>query len=495
MEFKGQQLVLYKAIIQRAELAMAAAAATDEAEGDALREKAHGRDHKPLVCSGPPGTGKTTVVHAAAREVLRRGGCVELAMPTGRMMTRTAEKLGVDEKLVVETCAAAFQLHKPEQEALFAMYGYALVVADEYSQLSMDDFERILRLWAHAGNLPALVFVGDKYQLPGVDPHRAWESAAWKAARLTFVDLFEVFRTKDKTFLEMLRLLRTCMPSESQLHNICRGCKAWEGDEPSVSDIKGLLRDYPHATFLAATRIGVRLINDLAVQALHPRAAPLGKVDGVPEDNPENYQGTKLRTDRPLRPTAVPIYKGLRLMLTRNIRKADDYVNGMQCDVLSYNEATRVLMVRTVTGKRLPITPWHDPERPGPPYFPVRLGYCTTVHKARGDELDFAIIYLDTPNMPAIGYTALSRVRDSTSYLLGGELTPEHFVPVTMRWRAEVSGHSPQAKKDFEEAFLRISSATLWLQKSAARAKDSLVRTGRWAFAERCKIQKTFCHE
>ena len=173
MEFKEQQLVLYNAILKRVDLSMAAAAATDEAEGDALREKAHGRDHKPLVCSGPPGTGKTTVVHAAAREVLRRGGCVELTMPTGRMMTRVAEKLGVDEKLVVETCAAAFQLHKTEQEALFAMYGYDLVVVDEYSQLGMDDFERILRLWAAAGNLPALVFVGDKYQLPGVDPHRA----------------------------------------------------------------------------------------------------------------------------------------------------------------------------------------------------------------------------------------------------------------------------------------------------------------------------------
>ena len=139
-------------------------------------------------------------------------------------------------------------------------------------------------------------------------------------------------------------------------------------------------------------------------------------------------------------------------MLTRNIRKADDYVNGMQCDVLSYNDAARVLMVRTVTGKRLPITPWHDPKRPGPPYFPVRLGYCTTVHKAQGDELDFAIIYLDTPNMPAIGYTALSRVRDSNSYLLGGQLTPEHFVPVTMRWKAVTKPHHrPHGKKDYKD--------------------------------------------
>ena len=100
-----------------------------------------------------------------------------------------AAKLGTHERLVVETAAAAFQFHKPEQEALYAIYGYDLVVVDEFSQLSQEQFERILHMWQAANNLPALVFAGDKYQLPGIEPTRPWESPAWKADAIYFLEL------------------------------------------------------------------------------------------------------------------------------------------------------------------------------------------------------------------------------------------------------------------------------------------------------------------
>lgn len=123
----------------------------------------------------------------------------------------------------------------------------------------------------------------------------------------------------------------------------------------------------------------------------------------------------------------------MRLYLTRNVRKCDDYVNGMLCTVLSFDKAHEIVWVRTETGKRLPITRWHDPEHHTLVYFPVRLGYCSTVRKIQGDEFDFIIVFLDAAHMPALAYTALSRVRNSKSYLLGGMLKPEHFTPVTMR--------------------------------------------------------------
>eukprot|EP00438_Fugacium_kawagutii_P026199 Skav206694 [mRNA] locus=scaffold1764:227411:228448:+ [translate_table: standard] len=344
-----------------------------------------------------------------------------------------AEKFNPHQQLVVDTATAAFQLHKPEQETLYAVHGYSLVIADEFSQLSKEDFERILRQWHAADQAPALVFLGDKYQLPGQAPLRPWESPAWKSANVQFIELTIVYRTTDPAFLNMLDLLRTAMPNKLQLDKLCRNHKAWEGDEPDAKDIGRLLRTHPEATIVAATRRGVALINKLALEALHPRARPLAVLPGAIEDNPENYVGSKLREDRTPVPSEVPIYRGMKIYLTRNVRKADDFINGMLCEVLSYDSAAGALWVRTKTGKRLPVTQWSDPDHAGLRYFPIRLGYCTTVHKVQGDEFDFIIIYLDTPNMPAVGYTALSRVKDSKSYLLGGKLKVEHFTPVTMR--------------------------------------------------------------
>lgn len=230
-----------------------------------------------------------------------------------------------------------------------------------------------------------------------------------------------------------MELLRACMPTQEQLNKICRGHKAWVGEGLSVADIKRLMKDHPQAVFVAATKRGVARINELALQALHPRATPLATLPGAFEDNPEDYnRDGKLGQDRRLEPAEVPIYEGLRLYLTRNVRKADDYVNGMPCNVTSFDAARQILWVITETGKRLPITRWHDPDHHGLVYFPVRLGYCTTVHKVQGDEFDFIIIYLDTAHMPALGYTAMSRVRNARSYLLGGMLTRAHFTPVTL---------------------------------------------------------------
>ena len=233
-QFEGKQSLFHRAVAQRVALARRAQGAVAEAEADRLRAEAAARKHQPVVCSGRPGTGKTTVVHCNVRETLAGGGSVLVALPTARLATRMAARLGDHESLVVDTFTAAFQLHKPEQEGLYAMYGYDLVVVDEFSQLSRADFERILRLWRAADCLPALVFLGDKYQLPGVDPQRAWESAAWSSSNLYFLELTQVFRCDDPAFLETLQLLRTAVPTKTQLNKICRGHKAWTGDKPDA---------------------------------------------------------------------------------------------------------------------------------------------------------------------------------------------------------------------------------------------------------------------
>ena len=348
LAFEGKQLLLFNLIRARTATSMEAQNATEDVQIEQARARLQGVKHRPLICSGKPGTGKTTVALDCVRKALDDGACVLVASPTARMAARLRQRMGSLPNLVIETVAAAFQLHLPEEEGLFAMYGFNLVIVDEYSQLSEQDFARLLRLWAAADRIPGLVFLGDKYQLPGVHPTRPWEGAAWKACRN--IELTKSFRSQDPHFLETLELLRSSMPTKVQLNAICRGRKAWLGAEPSAADLARLLAAHPEATFVAATRRGVALINGLALEALHPNEAPLATLPGTYEDNPDNYHGSQLRENRLPLPADVPIYMGARLYLTRNVRKADDYVNGMLCTVLDYCPTRKILWVRTETG-------------------------------------------------------------------------------------------------------------------------------------------------
>ena len=203
-ELEGKQALLFRHVAQRVQRGMKLQAAASDEQWDTLRAKVAEAAHRPVVCSGRPGTGKSTVLHRNVRATLAAGGSVLVALPTARLSNRMAEKLGSHAQLVVDTAAAAFQFRKPEQEALYAMHGYSLVVVDEFSQLSQANFERIMRQWHAADQSPALVFLGDKYQLPGVDPQRPWDSPAWKPATVQFLELTFLYRVQDEEFLQML---------------------------------------------------------------------------------------------------------------------------------------------------------------------------------------------------------------------------------------------------------------------------------------------------
>jgi len=171
------------------------------------------------------------------------------------------------------------------------------------------------------------------------------------------------------------------------------------------------------------------------LRALHPRKKPLAVLPGDIDMNPANFVGNKLRTDGHIKPSKIPIYKGAKLYLTQNRDKGNDYVNGMGCVVEDCDPAGRWLRVRTNTNHRLMITKITDVEHDRAVYFPIRLGYASNVHKVQGAQFDHITIWLDMPNMPAAGYTALSRVKYATNYLIGGRMTPEHFVPAVEKYK------------------------------------------------------------
>ena len=116
--------------------------------------------------------------------------------------------------------------------------------------------------------------------------------------------------------------------------DICRGHKAWSGhNAPTAVDIEDVLaRTQNRTTFITCTKRGAAIINDHTVQVLfrNRRQRLLAQVPGDYEDNQDNHgEGGKLCTDRAPVPAQVPLYRGLRIVLTKNLDKEHHFVNGM----------------------------------------------------------------------------------------------------------------------------------------------------------------------
>ena len=82
------------------------------------------------------------------------------ALPTVRAL---------DPNIDVDTCHGAFLFHRPLAEAMAVLSQYDLIVIDEVSMLTREQFERLLEMWKAAGKLLCLVLLGDFWQMPTVD--------------------------------------------------------------------------------------------------------------------------------------------------------------------------------------------------------------------------------------------------------------------------------------------------------------------------------------
>ncbi|CAE7336340.1 unnamed protein product [Symbiodinium sp. CCMP2456] len=305
---------------------------------------------------------------------------------------------------------------------------YSLIVVDELSQLDMVNFEKILKLWAAAGRVPALALLGDRYQMAGMGEQRPWHGRLWNILCYR-VALHKMYRCKDKVHAKLLAVLRTGKPSAKLLRQLRRKMAWRPPGPPTVKGLRQLLKSKPYTTILTCTRRGAAIVNGAALKALFPHYPPLATLPADVDSNPENYVRGKLKPAGELQPSAMPVYKGMKVYLTRNVRKDVDFVNGMEATVLKYDDGTGGLLVRTTTGFVVSIWPWTDPDRGGLVYYPVRPGYASTILKFQGAELPHVVVYLDAPKVPAAAYTAISRVGYYKDFLLAGIFTEHHFTP------------------------------------------------------------------
>ena len=131
-----------------------------------------------LAALGPPGSGKTSVVHACIDRWQARGARVLFALPTGQL---AAQMRRLRPDVDVDTCHGAFLFRQEISQALPILSSYDLVVIDELSMLTSEQFDRLAAMWHAADRLPCMVLLGDFWQLPGPQrpPSKVSDSRAW----------------------------------------------------------------------------------------------------------------------------------------------------------------------------------------------------------------------------------------------------------------------------------------------------------------------------
>ena len=193
-------------------------------------------------------------------------------------------------------------------------------------------------------------------------------------------------------------------------------------ERPTLESIRAILEETPNTLFLTISRWACCLVNDLAVNVLFDGVAPLDTIPADPESNPSNFRGAKMVESEPSR---LRIFRGMRITLTKNENKRIGFVNGMGATVLGMDHGN--LIVRTEENVRLVVHPIHDENLVLS--FPVRPGYASTLHKVQGATLDHITVWLDTPNVPAAAYVAISRVQYDKDWRYVGKPFLHHFTP------------------------------------------------------------------
>ncbi len=260
-----------------------------------------------------------------------------------------------------------------------------------------------------------IIFCGDFYQLPPVITNRelkvddyAFSSSAWQEAKPVICYITENHRQSDNSL-------------NSILNNIRSGELDYELLDTLQETIDRDLSNINHVK-LYSHNADVDAINNTYYKKINS------------DDEREYYMasmGNKLMVEKLksscLSPETLQLKVGTKVIFTRN-DKFGKYNNGSIGEVMEFkdNDAPMVLLN---SGKEIEVTAdtWRI-EEDGKvlaqiSQLPLRYAWAITIHKSQGMTLDAAEIDLSKSFGFALGYVALSRVRDIESMKLLGANT------------------------------------------------------------------------
>ena len=350
-------------------------------------------DHKVMVITGGPGTGKTTVVNAVLKIFERASARVLLAAPTGRAAKRLNEATGREARTIhrlLEYSPQRGGFQRTDEEPLEC----DLLVVDE---ASMVDTVLMHHLIAAVPLAAACILVGDVNQLPSVGPGNVLgdiiDSGAVPVVRLT-----EIFRqaSRSRIVVNAHRINQGLMP------------EAAPDTDDGPQDFYFIEQEDPERVLATILELARNRI---------PRRFGLDPVDGIQVMTPMHKgvvgaANLNRRLQEVLNPGEGGVARGDRLfrvgdkvMQVRNNYDKDVF-NGDIGRIASVSNEERELTVR-IDGREVSYDFGELDE--------LAHAFAVSVHKAQGSEYPAVVFPVLTQHYILLQrnliYTALTRAR------------------------------------------------------------------------------------
>ncbi|XP_006899697.1 PREDICTED: ATP-dependent DNA helicase PIF1 [Elephantulus edwardii] len=284
------------------------------------------------------------------------------------------------------------------------------LVIDEISMVEADLFDKLeaVARAVRQQNRPfggiQLIICGDFLQLPPVTkgsqpPKFCFQAKSWRKCIPVTLELTEVWRQADKTFISLLQAVRLGRCSDE----ITRQLRATAAHKVG--------RDGIVATRLCTHQDDVALTNERRLQELPGEVHSFEAMDSDPE------QARTLDTQCPAS-RLLQLKLGAQVMLVKNLAVSQGLVNGARGVVVGFEAEGRGLpQVRFLCGitEVIRADRW-TVQAPGGQLLsrqqlPLQLAWAISIHKSQGMSLDCVEISLARVFASGQAYVALSRAR------------------------------------------------------------------------------------
>ncbi len=364
-----------------------------------------------MICTGGPGTGKTTMIRAIAEIYKRQGLNVVACAPTGRAAKRMSASLGFEAKTIHRT------LEYSPQSGVFQRsrdnpLPCDLIIVDEMSMVDTSLMYFLLRAVPVAATV---ILVGDIHQLPSVGPGNVLKDLI-DSGMIPVVRLTRIFRQAEKSniVVNAHKINSGHIPAASDFHGDCtfiekqlpeevtafvlhtigelcrqRGAQETPGDIPGLPPARNrrdipapALKDCQVIVPMNRGVLGTDVLNDMMQDFLNPNPAAF------------NRAGKKFKL-------------GDKVMQIRNNYDRDVYNGDIGCIAAIDGEAQEIVV--DYEGRGPVVYDYEDVEE-------IVLAYAITVHKSQGSEYRYVIALCTTNHwimlQRSLLYTAITRGKE-----------------------------------------------------------------------------------
>ncbi|KAK3256260.1 hypothetical protein CYMTET_34598 [Cymbomonas tetramitiformis] len=294
------------------------------------------------------------------------------------------------------------------------------LVIDEVSMLDGDLFDKLEFIAREIRNSVQpfggiqLVLSGDFHQLPPVskgDERRlfAFEGLAWQRCIKICIELTEVKRQTDMSFIRVLNAIREGKCSQEQLRELKAMCRSGEDDHAD-----GILPTKLHTHRKECDHINAMHLEELPGDFVTFKAQKAAGSDGA-------YQS--LLASCPVR-AMLHLKVGAQVTLVKTVDLARGLCNGARGVVVRFTATLKLPVVHFACGTECVVErqQWNLAGA-SMLQVPLELGWALSIHKSQGMTLDRVEVSLEKVFECGQAYVALSRASSAHGLRLVGRLT------------------------------------------------------------------------